>query len=72
MKNEDHFYISYPQEGMKIKTMLQAPSINVLGYTSCGTWKKENGEYILIAMNWQDKKGNIISNEVFLSLALTS
>lgn len=72
MNNENHFFINYPRKGMKIKSMFNSPKIEVLGFVFCGTWKKYNNEYILTSPNWQDKKGNVISNEQFLSLVLTS
>jgi hypothetical protein len=69
---DNPFLINFPQEGMKIKTMSNSPRIECYGYTFCGTWKGQDGEYDLVSPNWQDRNGLVISNEEFLSLVLTS
>jgi len=63
-----------PEIGMKIKCISNSPKLESHGYIFCGTWKGiGKGEYILISQNWQNKKnGEVISNEKFLSIALTS
>ena len=69
---DNPFLINFPQEGMKIKTMSNPPRIECYGYTFCGTWKGQDGEYVLVSPTWQDRNGLVISNEQFLSLVLTS
>ncbi len=69
---KDIFLINYPRIGMRIKSIIDSPSIEIHGYYFCGTWGKNNGEYELTSINWQHKNGSIISNDDFLSLAMTS
>ena len=69
---DNPFIINFPQAGFKIKTMSNSPRIECYGYTFCGTWKGQDGEYVLVSPNWQDRNGLVISNEQFLSLVLTS
>ena len=63
-----------PEIGMIIKCISNSPRLESHGYVFCGTWKGiGKGEYILISKNWQNKKnGEVISNEKFLSIAITS
>ena len=63
-----------PEIGIKIKCISNSPRLESHGYVFCGTWKGTGkGEYILISQNWQNKKNaEVISNEKFLSIALTS
>jgi hypothetical protein len=68
----DIFCIKYPTIGMIIKDIGSSPRIEVHGYNFCGSWGFDKKGYILKGITWQDKKGNVISNEDFLSLALTS
>ena len=68
----DIFCIKYPTIGMIIKDIGSSPRIEVNGYNFCGSWGFDKKGYILKGITWQDKKGNVISNEDFLSLALTS
>jgi len=70
--SKNHFYIIYPQVGIKIKSMLNSPKIKVFVYSFCGTWRKENNEYVLTSINWQNSEGNVISNDKFLSIVLAS
>lgn len=68
----DIFCIKYPTIGMIIKDINSSPRIEVHGYNFCGSWEFDKKGYILKGITWQDKKGNVISNEDFLCLALTS
>ena len=65
-------WFKIPEIGMRIKCISNSPRLESHGYVFCGTWKGENGEYVLISQNWQNKKtGEVISNDKFLSLVLT-
>ena len=66
--------LKIPEIGMIIKCISNSPRLESHGYVFCGTWKGiGKGEYILISQNWQNKKnGEVISNEKFLSIAITS
>lgn len=74
MRNSNYFFnFKIPQTGMSINSMHNSPRLESHGYVFCGTWKKENENYILISVNWQNKKTcKIISNDEFLNLALIS
>lgn len=69
---DNPFFVNFPQKGFRIKTMSNSPRIECHGFTFCGTWKGDNGEYVLVSPNWQDRNGLVISNEDFLSIVLTS
>jgi hypothetical protein len=53
-----------PFIGMKIKSIVNSPKIELQNYCFAGTWKHCSNGYELIGIKWQNKKtGEIISNE---------